>query len=113
VRDFCRPEDLGVFFHPSCAPAVKLPEKLQEEIAEFLAKALIADYEKTLKRWAKVGRLIGTEFDPPRCQARVASVKGRRVFTMTRAEWERLKAHEGKLVEIDVERLPAGGVEES
>ena len=57
--------------------------------------------------------LICTEFDPPRCQAHVASVEGRRVFTMTRTEWERLRAHEGKLVETDVERAPAVGVEES
>jgi hypothetical protein len=32
-------------------------------------------------------------------------------FAMTRLEWERLRAYEGKLVEIDVERVPAGGVE--
>ena len=30
---------------------------------------------------------------------------------MTRIEWERLRAHEGKLVEVDVERAPVGGVE--
>ena len=30
---------------------------------------------------------------------------------MSRSDWERLRAHEGKLVEIDVERVPAGGVE--
>ncbi len=32
---------------------------------------------------------------------------------MTRTEWERLRAHEGKLVEIDLERAPTGGVAES
>jgi hypothetical protein len=32
---------------------------------------------------------------------------------MTRAEWERLKAREGKIVEIDLERTPCGGLEES
>src|SRR3989442_607155 len=110
VRDFRCPEDLGVFFHPWCAPKVKLPEKLQEEITELLAKALVADYEKTLERWVKVRRLMCTEL---RCQAHVASAEGRRVFTMTRTEGERLRAHEGKLVDIDVERAPAGGVEES
>ena len=31
---------------------------------------------------------------------------------MARAEWERLRAHEGELVEIDVERVPTGGVGE-
>ena len=55
IRDFRYPEDLEVFFHPWCAPGVKLPEKLEQEIAELLAKAIIADYEKTLERWAKVG----------------------------------------------------------
>jgi hypothetical protein len=30
---------------------------------------------------------------------------------MTRTDWERLGAHEGKPVEIDVERVPPGGVE--
>ena len=55
TRDFRYPEDLEVFFHPWCAPRVKLPEKLEQEIAELLAKAIIADYEKTLERWAKVG----------------------------------------------------------
>ena len=29
---------------------------------------------------------------------------------MARAEWERLRAHEGTLVEIDLERAPTGGV---
>ena len=49
IRDFRYPEDLGAFFHPWRAPVVKLPEKLQDEIGELLAKALIADYEKTLE----------------------------------------------------------------
>jgi hypothetical protein len=40
----------------------------------------------------------------------VASVDGRRVFTMTRTEWERLRAHEGRLVAIELERLPPGSV---
>src|SRR2546430_410491 len=45
VRDFRYPEDLGVFFHSWCAPRIKLPEKLQEEIAELLAKGIFAAYE--------------------------------------------------------------------
>jgi hypothetical protein len=32
---------------------------------------------------------------------------------MTRPEWERLRAHEGKLVEIEFERVPSGSLEES
>lgn len=43
-------------------------------------------------------------------QAQVASVAGRRVFTLAVAEWERLSANEGKLVEVDLERVPAGGI---
>src|SRR5207247_716970 len=92
---------------------VKLPEKLQKEIAELLAEGLVAAYEKALERWTMVGRVIGTEVTPPRCQANVVSAQGRRVFTMTRSEWQQLRAHEGKLVEIDVERAPAGSTGES
>jgi hypothetical protein len=36
----------------------------------------------------------------------VAIVDGRRAFTMTRPEWDRLRAHEGKLVVIELERVP-------
>lgn len=108
IRDFHYPEDLGVFFHPSCAPGIKLSETVQEEIAKLLAETLVADYRRTLERWAKVRQLACIELDPPRCQAHVASVEGRRVFTMTRTEWARLRAHEGKLVEIDLARAPAG-----
>jgi hypothetical protein len=32
---------------------------------------------------------------------------------MTRPEWERFRAHEGKLVEIDLERSPAGSLGEA
>lgn len=113
VRDFRYPEDLGVFFHSWCAPRVELPEKLQKEIAEIIAKGIFTAYEEALGKWAKVGPVIATEVTPPRCQANVASAEGRRVFTMTRPEWERLRADEGKLVEIDLERVPAGSLEES
>lgn len=112
-REFRCPEDVGVFFHPSCEPGIKLSEKVQEEIAELLAQALVADFEKTFERWARVRQFACTERDPPRCQAHVASVDGRRVFTMTCAEWERLRAHEGKLVEMEIERTLAEGVGES
>src|SRR5882724_225703 len=113
LRGFRYPNDLGVFFHSWCAPQVRLPEKLQKEIVELLAKGLFAAYERAVEKWAKVGQVIATEVTPPRCQATVASAEGRRVFMMTRTEWERLRAHEGKLVEIDLERAPAGSLEES
>src|SRR3989442_644097 len=102
IRDFRYPEDLGAFFHSSCAPVIKLSETMQEEISKLLAQILVADYEKTLARWAKVRQPASAQSDPPRCQAYVASVKGRRVFTMARAQGERLSAHEEKLVEIDL-----------
>jgi len=111
-RDFRYPEDLEVFFHSSCAPAIKLSEKMQEELADLLAQALISNYEKTVTRWAKVRQSTSDESAPPRYQAHVASTRGRRVFTMSRAEWERLRPHEGQLVEIDLTRTPSEGVEE-
>jgi hypothetical protein len=111
VRDLRCPDDFGVFFHPWCAPRVELPAKLQEEIAKILAEALVADYQNRLKRWAKVQQVVNTGFEIPRWRVHVGSAEGRRAFTMTRLDWERLRAHEGKLVEIDVERVPAGGVE--
>ena len=125
VRDFRYPDDLRVSFHPRCAPKVNLPEKVQQEIAKILAEALVADYQKTLARWEPVRRRFtsgltaesatakGSTVSPvPRFPARVGSFEGRRVFTMARAEWERLTAHEGELVEIDVERVPTVGVGE-
>ncbi len=113
IRDFRYPEDLAVFFHSSCAPAIKLSQKMQEELADLLAQALISDYEKTVTRWAIVRQFTSDESDPPRYQAHVASTKGRRVFTMGRAEWERLRTHEGQLVEIELTRTPSEGVEEA
>jgi hypothetical protein len=111
VRDFRYPDDLGVFFHPWCAPSVELPTKLREEIVGILAEALVADYQDRLKRWAKVRPVIDSDVEIPRWRVQVGSAEGRRAFTMTRIEWERLRAHEGKLVEVDVERVPVGGVE--
>jgi hypothetical protein len=113
IRDFRYPEDMGVFFHLWCAPRVKLPEKTQEEIAKLLAQIVVADYERSIARWARVRQSAPGESDPLRCHAHVASVEGRRVFTMARAEWERFRAHEGKLVEIDLERTPTGDESES
>lgn len=57
IRDFRGPENLGVFFHPWCAPRIKLPEKVQEEFARFLAGLRVADYEKRTERWATVAQL--------------------------------------------------------
>src|SRR5438309_210246 len=79
-RDFHYPEDLEVFFHTSCAPRVKLPEKVQEEINKLLARCVVAYLEKTSIRWAKVRQLPSSELDLPKFHAQVASVVGRRVF---------------------------------
>jgi hypothetical protein len=111
VRDFRSPDDLGVLFHPWCAPRVELPAELRERIAQLLAEAFIADHRNRLKRWAKVQPVLGSDFEIPRLRAHVGTAEGRRAFTMTRLDWERLRAHEGKFVEIDVERVPVGGVE--
>jgi hypothetical protein len=111
VRDFRYPDDLGVFFHPWCAPSVELPTRLREEIVGILAEALVADYQDRLKRWATIRPVINSDVEIPRWRAHVGTAEGRRAFTMTRLDWERLRAHEGKLVEIDVERIPVGGVE--
>src|SRR5438093_9154830 len=54
TRDFRYPEDLDVFFHSSCAPAIKLSESMEKELARLLADAIIAAYEKTLARWARL-----------------------------------------------------------
>lgn len=112
TRDFRYPDDVGVFFHSWCAPRVELPEKLQKESTEILAEALVAHYRRTEERWAKVRLPIPTEDPPPRCHAQVASVDGRRVFTMARAEWGRFRSHEGQLIEIELERTPPGGLAE-
>jgi hypothetical protein len=97
----------------------KLDEKTKDELTDLLAQALVAHYQKTFARWEPVRRQLGlgvtedsaaakgsTSAPAPKVLAQARSVKGRRVFTMTRAEWERLRAHEGKLVEIDLERAP-------
>jgi hypothetical protein len=55
--------------------------------------------------------VIDSDVEIPRWRVHVGSAEERRAFTMTRIEWERLRAHEGKLVEVDVERVPVGGVE--
>jgi len=86
---------------------------LRNGIAELLAHALVADYKRAVERWANVQVVAPMDLDPPRCQAVVASIDGRRVFTMTRAEWERLRGHEGRLVAIEFERVPPGSVAES
>jgi len=113
IRDFRYPEDLGVFFHSWCAPRVKLPQKVQEEISELLAQALIAHYEKCVTRWTGVRQSLPRKGDALRMHAHVASSEGRRVFTMTRSEWAQFRAHPGELIEIDLERTPTGGVAQS
>jgi hypothetical protein len=112
-RDFRYPDDVGVFFHTWCAPRVKLPEKLQEEITELLAQCLIAGYKKTLARWSPVSQAIPWQGEALKVHAYIASTQGRRVFTMERYAWTRFRAHEGKLIEIDLARLPIGGIPES
>jgi hypothetical protein len=95
-------------FHSWCAPRIPLPQKLQEELSELLAKILVNDYRRTEERWAEVRSATPAE-PVTRCHAQVAGVEGRRVFTMTRDEWERFRSYEGQLVEIELERVPAGG----
>jgi hypothetical protein len=112
IRDFRYPEDLDVFFHSWCAPRARLSEEKEKEITELLAKCIVAALEKTAGRWAKVRQPVAGESEPQRVHAQVASVEGRRVFTMARAEWERFRACEGLLIEIDLERTPAGSLAE-
>lgn len=108
-----RHEDLGLVFHRRCAPRLELPESAQDGVARLLADILVKDYERTVERWAGIRELAAADGDLPRCRAHIASAEGRRVFTMGRTEWERLKAHERRLIEIDIERTPAAGVEEA
>jgi hypothetical protein len=110
IRDFRYPDDLGVFFHSWCAPRVKLPKKLHEEISKILAEALVAHYRKTEERWTQVRQ--GGDGPPPRYHALVASVDSRRVFTIDRAEWEQFRSCEGQLVDIELERMAPGSLAE-
>jgi hypothetical protein len=111
-RDFHYPDDIEVFFHSWCAPRVRLPEKIQEEFAEIFATAFLADYRATIARWAKLGWPIKSEGDLPRFRATVASTHGRRVFTMTRGDWQQFRSHESKVVEMVLERVPGGSLDE-
>lgn len=99
-------------FHSSCAPRVEVPEKILDEIAKLFAELIFADCEQTVARWSRVAASAPGDTDPPRCLANVASCEGRRVFTVTRADWKRLRTHEGTVVEMDLERTPTGGVAE-
>jgi len=112
TRDFRYPDDLEVFFHSWCAPRAKLPEKLQDEIARLFAEAFLADYRKTIGRWARLGQPPPGEGGSPIFRAHVASTRARRVFTMARGDWQLFRNHEGKLIELDVERTPTAGVAE-
>lgn len=107
-RDFRYPDDVGVFFHSSCAPRVEVPERIQDEIAKLFAELVFADYRQTVARWSRVRPAELGDTDPPRWRTHVASFEGRRVFTVARADWKRLGIHEGKVVEMDVERAEAG-----
>jgi hypothetical protein len=109
-RDFRYPEDLGVFFHRWCAPQAKLSEKMQEKIGKLLAEAVMASYERTIARWVRVKPLELASGEPARFNVEVASIHARRVFTLGRAEWQRLRTHEGRLIELEIERTPAEGV---
>ena len=60
--------------HTSCAPRVRLPEKVQEEINKLLAQCVVAYLEKTSIRWAKVCQLPSSELGPPKFHAHVAGV---------------------------------------
>ena len=111
-RDFRDPEDVGAIFHSSCAPRVEVPEKIQDEIAKLFAELIFADYEQTVVRWSRVRPAELGSRHQARCRAHVSSCEGRRVFTIARAEWKALKAHEGKVVEMDLERTQTGGVAE-
>ncbi len=113
VRSLRVPQDLGSFFYPACAPRADLSEAVRNSIAELLAKLLVAEYGRAEERWANVKAVATMDLDPPRYQAMAASIDGRRVFTMTRPEWDRLRAHEGRLVVIELERVPPGSVAES
>lgn len=104
----------------------KLDDKTREALADLFGQGLVAHYKKTLVRWEPVRRQLAfgatddsvpakdsTSPPAPKVRAQAGSVGGRRVFTMARAGWERLRDHEGRLVEIDLEQAPAGGVAES
>jgi hypothetical protein len=112
-REFRYPDDVGAFFHSWCAPRTTLPEPVLSEIAELIARSIMDDYENTVARWAKlkVSNLQGS--DPARCHAHASSIYRRRVFSMTRAEWEDFRARGGQLIELDVERIRKGDVAEA
>lgn len=106
-----RPVDLGRVFHRSCAPEARLSKKTQGEVADLLAKILVDQYQKTIKRWAGVLATVSSETTPPLYRTHVASAEGRRVFMMRRADWNEFQAYERRLVEIAIDRTPAGGLE--
>jgi hypothetical protein len=60
VRDFRYPDDLDVFFHRTCAPKMKLPEKLERELASILADILVADLLKTHGSWEGVRKALAS-----------------------------------------------------
>jgi hypothetical protein len=112
IRDFAAPKDLGVFFHRWCAPRVEMAEELKQKLVKILAEALVADFKERSTRWATGWQPSDAQGDPPRYQTHVTA-RGRRVFTMSRLEWRRFRADEGKLVEVDLDRTAAGSVGEA
>ena len=112
VRDISYPEDLGHFFHPWCAPRARLPAEVEEGFARIVAEAIYDDWVKKNGRWARLQPPV-LDGDLPKHHARVASAGARRVFTFARPEWDRLRAHEGKLVEIELELAVPGSLEEA
>lgn len=112
IRDLRR-EDLGLVFHCSCAPRLPFPEAAQEGIMNLLADILAKDYERTVERWSRIRESAINEGDITRCRALVANAEGRRVFTMSRDEWERFKAQERRVVAIDIERTSGATVEQA
>ena len=61
TRDFRHPEDLGVFFHPWCAPRAEYSGKVKDEIAELLADILVAARQKRAARWARLPDVAAIE----------------------------------------------------
>jgi hypothetical protein len=112
-RDFRDPDDVGAVFHSLCAPRVEVLERIQDEIAKLFTHLIFADWEQTVARWSRVRPSELGNSDPLRCRAHVASCEGRRVFTVARAEWKRLRTHEGQVLEMEVERAQAGGMAEA
>lgn len=60
VREFRYPDDLNVFFHQTCAPKVRLPEKLERELVSCLADLLVKDLLMTHGSWEGVQKALAS-----------------------------------------------------